>query len=229
MYQAALFDMDGVVADTEASVTDFWQRLAREHGRRLSPGDLEENVYGHRAEHTFKTLFPEIPTERYPEFYKRLREDQENMSYKAIPGVLEVLARLRGLGIPLALVTGAQDWKMAEVVRQLGLDKTFSVRICADDVTAGKPDPECYLQAARRLTADIARCVVFEDALSGVAAAVAAGAACVAITTQPRARQVRNAGAVVSTRDFTGVTVRRRDRTLRVADRAEFSFSEPQK
>ncbi|MFD0476631.1 HAD family hydrolase [Nonomuraea thailandensis] len=64
MYQAVLFDMDGVIADTERSVTEFWQRLAADLGYLLRAEDLERHVYGHRADHTLRVLFPEVPPAR---------------------------------------------------------------------------------------------------------------------------------------------------------------------
>lgn len=228
MYQAVLFDMDGVVVDTQDSVRSFWQQLARDNGYSLRFDDLEQHVYGHRADHTLRILFPQIPATQHPEIYRRLRHDQENRTYWAIPGVQRLLKELREAGIPLALVTGAQDWKMVEVLDQLGLSGTFDVRICADDVPTGKPDPACYLHAAKRLDVDITKCVVFEDAISGVTAAATAGADCVAIVPQHRASQALAAGAITFARDFENVGFRRQDFTLHISEKAKLAFRDKQ-
>ncbi|MFC4117850.1 HAD family hydrolase [Nonomuraea zeae] len=225
MYEAVLFDMDGVVADTEQSVTEFWQRLAGDLGYLLGAEDLERHVYGHRADHTLRVLFPEIPASRHDEIYRQLRENQESLVYTAIPGVLSLLGALSQAGVPLALVTGAQDWKAAEVLRQLGLPAAFDVVICADDVPYGKPDPAGYLLAAERLSVGIGRCLVFEDAVSGVVSAVAAGAACVALATSRRAAQVLDAGATAVVPDFRDAAFDALTRTLRVDARTGFSFA----
>jgi HAD superfamily hydrolase (TIGR01509 family) len=224
MYEAVLFDMDGVVVDTEQSVTDFWQRLARDHGRTLSVEDLERHVYGHRADHTLRALYPEIPRNRYDQVYRRLRENQESLVYTAIPGVLPLLAQLGRAGVATALVTGAQDWKAAEVIGQLRLTAAFEIVICADDVPQGKPDPACYLLAAERLGARIDRCLVFEDAVSGVTSAVTAGAGCVALAPPRRAAGVVDAGAIAVVADFRRVGFDAATRTLRLGERAEFFF-----
>jgi HAD superfamily hydrolase (TIGR01509 family) len=224
MYQAVLFDMDGVVVDTQDSVRAFWQQLAHEEGCALSDQDLEEHVYGHRADHTLRMLFPQIPLNRYHGIYQRLRCDQQSTAYRAIPGVLGLLGQLRDAGIPLALVTGAQDWKVTEVLGQLGLAATFNVRVCADDVPAGKPDPACYLRSAKFLSADITRCIVFEDAVSGVTAAVTAGAACVAIAPRYRVPKALAAGALTSAHDFAAISFQSHDYILRVTDKAQFPF-----
>jgi HAD superfamily hydrolase (TIGR01509 family) len=228
MYQAVLFDMDGVVVDTQDSVRAFWQQLAHEEDCALSHQDLEEHVYGHRADHTLRMLFPQIPLSRYHEVYQRLRCDQQSTTYQAISGVLGLLRQLHDAGIPLALVTGAQDWKMTEVLDQLGLAATFNVRVCADDVPVGKPDPACYLRAATCLSVDITRCIVFEDAVSGVTAAVSAGAACVAIAPRYRVPTALAAGALTSAHDFAAITFQSHDYILRVADKAQFPFRDGQ-
>ncbi|MFI9555574.1 HAD family hydrolase [Nonomuraea endophytica] len=224
MYEAVLFDMDGVVVDTEQSVTEFWQRLARSEGYTLSGPELERHVFGHRADHTLRKLFPQIPRGRYDEVYRSLREDQESLRYQAVPGALRLLAELVAAGVPLALVTGAQDWKAAEVLAQLDLRDTFAVRICADDVSLGKPHPACYELAAERLGAAIRSCLVFEDAVSGVSAAVSAGAACVALAVPQRAGQVLGAGARTVVTDFGEVAFDAARRTL-CAGPLEFAFA----
>ncbi|MFI6292810.1 HAD family hydrolase [Nonomuraea sp. NPDC050790] len=224
MYEAVLFDMDGVVVDTEQSVTDFWQRLAGAEGYTLSGPELERHVFGHRADHTLRKLFPQIPASRYDEVYRSLRADQESLRYRAMPGARRVLAELGAAGVPLALVTGAQDWKAAEVLAQLDLRETFGVVICADDVSLGKPHPACYELAAERLDVATRSCLVFEDAVSGVSAAVSAGAACVALAVPQRAAQVLGAGARTVVADFDEVAFDAGRRALR-AGGEEFAFA----
>ncbi|MDH2426544.1 HAD family phosphatase [Sphaerisporangium sp. TRM90804] len=224
MYEAVLFDMDGVIVDTEHSVTEFWRQLAASEGFSLSTADLERHVYGNRADHTLRELFPRISPDRYGEIYGRLRRNQESLLYAAVPGVHTLLEGLGQAVVPVALVTGAQDWKAAAVLGQLGLTETFDTQICADDTALGKPHPACYLLAAERLCVDIERCLVFEDAVSGVTSAVAAGAACVGLAPPHRARQVLDAGALTVVRDFTEVVFDPRERTMS-AGREELLFA----
>ena len=222
MYQALLFDMDGVVVDTQHSVREFWQQIARSEGFSLSAGDLARHVYGHRADHTLRKVFPHIQPARYGQVYQWLREDQESLSYTAIPGVLQLLKRLAEASVPLALVTGAENWKVAAVLSQLNLTDVFDVQICAHDVASGKPDPACYLLAAQHLSVDIAQCLVFEDAISGVTAAIAAGADCVAIAGPQPASQVLAAGALTVADDFTEISFDSHEYTLSIAGKTVF-------
>src|SRR3954453_17535896 len=140
-YHAVLYDMDGVVADTESSVTEFWQDLARLEGYSLSGEDLDRHVYGRRADHTLVELFPQIPADRYAEIYTLLQLNQESLRYSAIAGATTLVRQLSASDVPLALVTGAQPWKVTEVLGQLELTDAFQVLVNAEDVTAGKPDP----------------------------------------------------------------------------------------
>jgi len=219
VYQAVLFDMDGVVVDTDASVAEFWQELARDNGFTISPEQLDRHVYGRSALHTLREVFPELPAPRYGEVFEAMRVNNETLRYQAIPGVLPLLRELSAAGVPLALVTGAQSYKAKAVLGQF--DAEFDVVLTAEDVEAGKPDPRCYRLAAERLGVPIERCIVFEDALSGVTSAVSAGATCVALAAPQRDDDVRAAGAAEVIRDFTGTALR--GRTLSVGDR-EFPF-----
>lgn len=201
-YEAVLFDMDGVVVDTERTVVAFWQGLAADHGFVIGDDDLHEHVFGRHADHTLRVLFPHLPPAEHGPVYERLRVNDQSLDYAEVPGATRLIAELRSAGVPLALVTGAQDWKVAAVLEQLDLATAFDVQIRADDIPVGKPDPGCYRLAARRLGADIARCVVFEDAFSGVTAAVAAGATCVAIGSPRNTDRLRSIGAVTVIPDF---------------------------
>jgi HAD superfamily hydrolase (TIGR01509 family) len=225
MYQAVLFDMDGVVVDTEQSVADFWQDLASSEGYSLTEDDLDRHVYGCSAVHTLRELFPQISPDRYGGVFDRLQRNQESLRYTAIPGVRQLFRALHRCHVPLALVTGAQYWKVTAVLRQLEFDEIFHVVVHADDVAAGKPDPACYLLAAERLAVDIAGCLVFEDAVSGVMSAVAAGASCVALAPEKRAEQVSRAGAMAIVRDLREVVFSVDDRVLRVPPELTLSFS----
>jgi beta-phosphoglucomutase-like phosphatase (HAD superfamily) len=98
-----------------------------------------------------------------------------------MPGAAELVAEVEAAGLPYALVTSSQRRFVDAVLSRIGL--RFPVVVSANDVTRGKPDPEPYLLAARRLGADPGRCVVLEDSITGVTAAEAAGCLVVAVPT----------------------------------------------
>ena len=98
---------------------------------------------------------------------------------KVQPGARELLAEVAAAGLPHALVTSSQRVFAEAVLGATGI--TFPLTVCAEDVTAGKPDPEPYLLAAKLLDVDPVRCVVLEDSPNGVASATAAGCRVLAV------------------------------------------------
>jgi HAD superfamily hydrolase (TIGR01509 family) len=184
-YAAVLFDMDGVIIDSHVAVTRFWQKLAAANGIRLSEADFTQFIYGRKAAYTLEQLFPDLSPASWQQALDELLAEEAVMTYVPIPGVLAFIAALRSQGVPLALVTSADPAKVHVVLDQLGLADAFQTHVTAQDVSRGKPFPEPYQLAADRLGFPSATCVVFEDSQSGAQAAVAAGAACVGVNTNP--------------------------------------------
>jgi HAD superfamily hydrolase (TIGR01509 family) len=135
-------------------------------------------------------------------------EHETHDSYQAVPGAVRLLQLLRRGSIPTALVTSGQPWKVRAVMDQLGIAGLFAAEVTASDIAEGKPHPECYLLAARALGVVPERCLVFEDAVSGVDAAVAAGAVCIGVAESGRAHILAAAGARYIVPDFSSVDYR---------------------
>ncbi|HWQ79368.1 MAG TPA: HAD family phosphatase [Anaerovoracaceae bacterium] len=199
-FEAILFDLDGVIIDTNKSVTDFWQRLAGRCQKSLTKEDLKLYVYGCQAVLTLDRLFPELDDAERVSVLRSLEIYESAAEYKEIPGVIQFLKRLKENCVTTALVTSAEQWKVDIVVKQLHLEGLFDAYITADDTKNGKPKPDCYLIAASRLDKVPQNCVVFEDAVSGVRAAVAAGAYCIGVNRDDR--PLTDAGAIHVVPDF---------------------------
>ena len=207
-YEAICFDMDGVVVDTQLTVTAFWQQLATEYALTLTQEDFEHHIYGCVASHTLATLFPFLSQSQQKEVYARLERDEQHAAYQEIPGAVALLRQLHAVHLPLALVTSAQRWKVERVLRQLGLGQVFAAQITAHDIARGKPDPACYVCAAQALGGKLpSRCLVFEDAPSGVLAARAAGMECCGVRETSTAHVLLDAGASMVIPDLTSVIV----------------------
>jgi beta-phosphoglucomutase-like phosphatase (HAD superfamily) len=123
-----------------------------------------------------------------------------------VPGVLTFIVELSERGIPKAVATGASPRSVRQFLEGLGLTDHFPVVVTADDVSRGKPDPEVYLTAADRLGVAPESCLVFEDSLAGISAALAAGMSCVGLTTAHTEAELKGAGAACVIRDFEGIT-----------------------
>jgi HAD superfamily hydrolase (TIGR01509 family) len=183
MIRALLFDMDGVIIDTHASVVSYWNALAARHGFMITEAQYEQQVYGVPAVQTYESLFPMIARADYPALVAEIAEYERQLAYRPIAGALELLRALSAADVATALVTSANMAKVRVVFEQLGLDGLFTTLITADDIARGKPDPACYLAAAARLGVSAAETLVFEDAVSGARAAQRAGAGCVGVHT----------------------------------------------
>jgi sugar-phosphatase len=168
---AALFDMDGTLLDSSAAVIASWTLFAKEH--ELDTAEVLASIHGVRAGDSIARY---LPADRVEAETRRLiaRELALLDGIVEIPGAAEALRALPDAGIPVAIVTSApRDLALARL-GAAGIPVP-DVVVTAEDIDRGKPAPDGYLEAARRLGADPARCVVFEDAEAGIRAGVAAG------------------------------------------------------
>ncbi len=205
-YEAILFDMDGVIVDTRQSVTAFWENLAEKYQVHLTRADFEQHIYGCPVTHTLDLLFPPLSPDERQSILSSLVDYETNLTYPAVKGVIPFLRTLKQQDIPTALVTSGDRWKVDRVITQLNLKGLFTIQITVSDIRQGKPHPECYLLAAQCLQRSPEQCIVFEDAISGVKAAVAAGALCVGIQPSNHAPLLQ-AGAYWVVPDFTAVSL----------------------
>ncbi|MFJ8992712.1 HAD family hydrolase [Streptomyces sp. NPDC102279] len=182
---ALLFDNDGTLVSSLDSVNRCWTRWAQEYG--ITAEDFARiELHGRPAAEIVADL---LPAETAPEALARVEQlELEDVAGGVVPlpGTLALLAALPAER--WAVVTSATR-RLAEArLAEVGiLPKTL---IAADDITRGKPDPEPYLLAARRLGVDPARCVVFEDAPAGLQSGRAAGMTTVALATTHQAHEL---------------------------------------
>ena len=176
--RAILFDMDGTLVDSTASVKRIWSQWAKRHG--LSFADFAHRMHGRRAVDIMQALAPEgIDLERE---VAQLDEDELNDTdgIIPIPGAAELIASLPHGS--WALVTSARPPLARARMAAAGLPLPDLI-ITSSDVALGKPHPECYLTALDRLGVAAADAVVFEDAHAGLASGKAAGCRTIALAT----------------------------------------------
>jgi HAD superfamily hydrolase (TIGR01509 family) len=189
----AIFDWDGVIINSAAHHEASWERLARELKRVLPEGHFKKG-FGMKNE----VIIPELlawtsdPGEiaaislRKEALY---REVVRELGIAALSGVETWLRRLRDAEIPCVIASSTHRENITATLEVLGLGNFFSAIVAAEEVKRGKPDPEVFLTAAKRINSDLDSSVVFEDALVGIAAGHAAGMRVVAVaTTEPRDR-----------------------------------------
>ena len=183
---AAIFDWDGVIIDSSAQHERSWELLAAEINKPLPEGHFKRG-FGKKNE----VIIPDLgwatdPAEvhalglRKEELYRELvRRD----GVTPLPGARELLAALNAAGVPCAVGSSTHRENIETICAITGLGEFFREKVTSEDVVNGKPAPDVFLTAAKRLGAEPARCVVFEDALVGIEAAHAGGMKCVAVAT----------------------------------------------
>ena len=181
-FKAALFDLDGVVFDTEPQYTVFWGSQCRlyhpEH-----PG-LEHEIKGQTLTQIYDQWFSGPLLAEQQVITDRLNEYESNMHYDYIEGFERMIADLRSHGVKTAVVTSSNLPKMQAVYRyQPDFKNLFDAILTSEDFDRSKPDPDCYLKAAARLGASTDECIVFEDSFNGLRSGRAANMVVVGLAT----------------------------------------------
>ena len=188
--KAALFDLDGVVFDTEPQYTVFWGAQCREFHPEY-PG-LEHEIKGQTLVQIYEAWFSGPLTEKQALITRRLDEYEAQMSYNYVPGFEQYIRSLREKGVKTAVVTSSNRPKMEAVYRSHPeFKELFDAILTSEDFSASKPDPDCYLKAAERFGVAPEDCVVFEDSFNGLKSGRAAGMTVVGLATTNAAESIR--------------------------------------
>ena len=183
--KAVLFDLDGVVFDTEPQYSLLWGAICRKYHPEI-PG-LENKIKGQTLTQIFDGFFADMPEER-KEIVERLDDYERQMTYDYIPGFEEFVKMLKKRGVATALVTSSNHSKMECVYRaHPDFGDLFDAVLTSEDFDESKPSPDCYLKAAARLGVCVEGCIVCEDSFNGLRSGRAADMAVVGLaTTNPR-------------------------------------------
>ena len=193
----ALFDLDGVILDTEGSYTAFWDDYGSRH---FSEKDFGLKIKGQTLVKIIDDYFPEENERK--SITDAINDFERKMSYPFVPGVENYIKSLKSNGIRTAVVTSSNLLKMDNVYRcHPGFREMFDMILTSEDFSESKPSPYCYLKAMRLFGAGPEDCVVFEDSLAGLQSARASGAFVTALTTTNPEEVVRNYADLVI-RDF---------------------------
>lgn len=185
--KAVLFDLDGVIFDTEHQYSVFWG----EQCRLFHPNDpgLEQRIKGQTLNQIYEQILSGSLEPMRPVVTERLNAFEASMTFDYVPGFKEFMNRLHQDGIKTAVVTSSNREKMKAVYKQHpDFTQLFDIILTSEDFTGSKPDPSCYLTAARQLNVTPDACIVFEDSFNGLRAGKAAEMRVVGLsTTNPAA------------------------------------------
>lgn len=162
----ALFDLDGVVFDTEPQYTIFWGCQFKKYYPQ-EPG-LEHKVKGMTLVQIYDMYFNDQP-QKQADITRALNDFEVNMNYEYVAGFEQFITKLRSIGVKTAVVTSSNREKMENVYAKHPEFKTyFDEVLTSEDFAKSKPDPDCYLKAAQKFGANVAECVGFEDSFNGL-------------------------------------------------------------
>ncbi len=207
---AVIFDMDGVLIDSGAHHRAAWRALLDELGVGPAEPDYWRLTIGRPSIEAVPLLLGRETSwaeaqrlaARKQEHYRRLASEGPAL----VRGVAAFVAELAVRSVPRAVATSAARRDVEALLTRGGLRDRFEVVVAAEDVRRGKPDPEVYLLAARRMGVAAERCLVFEDAVVGVQAARSAGMRAIGVSTAHTESELTSAGAERAVEDFEGMT-----------------------
>jgi beta-phosphoglucomutase len=220
---AVIFDMDGVLVDSNPFHLEKWAEFLTRHRIKFNPDELPRLILGQHNDTALRHFFGETLS---AEDSNRLAEELEETfrkTFKAharpMAGLEEFVRSCKAAGIPVAVASSAMMKNVEFVIDALGFRQYIDYCVSGDDVTHPKPDPEIYLKAARDLGFKPETCVAFEDSFVGIEAAKGAGLKCVAIaSTFPLAQLQTQTHADLAVHSFEELTL----------DRVRELFEEPE-
>ncbi|WP_320824251.1 HAD family phosphatase [Reinekea sp.] len=177
--EAVLWDMDGVLLDSERLVRDVFSQVMTEQGVMVNPAERYLETIGLNHQGIVQWYLQFVDTIELAEHYCSLvgalymRRASTELQLKA--GVVEALNSVAELAVPQMVVTSSPSLRARQKLAQFGLNPYFEHLIGGDQVAQGKPHPEPYLTACAQLSVDPARVLVIEDSANGVASGLAAG------------------------------------------------------
>ena len=192
----ALFDLDGVLIDTETQYSIFWTEI----GRLFVPEEptFANDIKGHSLVSIFARYFSSLDLQA--EIERRLLSFEKEMHYPYMDGAEDVVVRLKAIGCKTAVVTSSDKNKMSCVYREHpDMPKLFDKIFTAENSGRSKPAPDCYLNAASFFKSETKNCLIFEDSLNGLISAKDSGGKVVGLcTTLPKESVTTYSDMVVS-------------------------------
>lgn len=205
--KAIIFDLDGVIIDSNPAIVAFWNHWANYHSFNLTQDMILQWVYGRKVTATIEGLFSFTTEEQQNTIKEAGYAFDAAMHPTGIEGVQDFVQTLKSLNFPRGVATSSHKERMEQMLQRIGLPNHFEYSITAHDVQKGKPDPEPYLKMAEKLNFAPSECLVFEDAISGVQSAIAAGMTCIGIGNQLTTQSLLYEGAKEVIENFRSLSI----------------------
>jgi beta-phosphoglucomutase family hydrolase len=208
-FEAVLWDLDGVIADTGTYHCRAWQDVFHKRGVSFT----EEHFMHHFGQRNDTIIRSTLGSSISPEELDIIANEKEESyrqrvagNIRSLPGAIELIRSLREHGIKMAIASSAPPENIQLIIRGLDIEDCFQAIIWGREVAEGKPNPQIFLMAAKKLEAETRNCVVIEDAIAGVTAAKRASMKCVAVTNSHPSDTLMEADLIVDTLEAVSVS-----------------------
>ncbi len=203
---AVIFDMDGVIAASNPYHRRAWQAVCRKHGRHVADSRFAR-IYGRInaeiVEYLFGRRLPKEDIRRYADEKEAIYRASYGPHVKSVADLTVFLEKLKKAGVRRAVATSAPTENVRMILRGTGVRRYFKTVVDSTGIKRGKPNPDIFLKAAKKLGVPPRRCVVIEDSMAGIEAAHRARMKVVGITTTHSRKELSHADRVI--RDFRGL------------------------
>ena len=207
--RAVIWDMDGVIADTAPYHLIAWQQIFKKRGVSFTEEDFKRN-FGQRNDTIIRNTLGENMS---PSEIKVIAQEKEEdfrrivgQNIRPLSGAIKLIRLLAEYGFKTAVASSAPIENIQLILGGLGISNYFQHFVSGGEVAEGKPSPQGFLLAARKLEVEPKSCIVIEDAMAGVTAAKRAGMCCLAVTnTHPR-QSLIGADLIIDSLEEVGVS-----------------------
>lgn len=184
--QAVIFDMDGVISDTQVIHSSTESEMLKTYGIEMDPDEITRRYAGVEGKIMFPVIFKDAKKEMPPldELLRRKWEMVDKIvkvSIKEIPGTREFIEQLKKYKVPIAVASASRLSFIKKVLSELNLTDKFDAISSSEEVEYGKPEPDIFLLSAKRLSVAPENCLVIEDGINGMIAAKRAGMQCIGL------------------------------------------------
>lgn len=208
MFKGVIFDFDGVIVDSHAVHKRAWIKFLESVGSRVSEEELQFILDGRKRDDIMRHFLGALDAERMADYghRKELIFRDEATDVQTIDGLLSFLKDLEDEQLTLGIASSGSRSRVNFLLDRLDLKRHFQVVVTGDEVKKGKPDPAVFLRAAQALQKDPGELLAFEDSVSGIQSAKAAGMKCVGIAQPDRATVLFDSGADHVVPDFCSLS-----------------------
>lgn len=210
-FEAAIFDLDGVIVDTIDLHFKAWKRMFSEYGKEIDFEDYKQKVDGIPREDGAKSILVDLSEEELKEAATRKQDyfldSLEQEGVKVYQSTIDLIDKLKLKGVKVGVISSSRNCR--HILEQAGIGNLFDTIVAGGDIDKGKPNPDVFLQAALNLGIEPSKCLVFEDAVLGVEASKRASIKCVGIDRYQSPQRLSQADLIVG--DLSEVSIENLD------------------